>query len=370
MSMEAVITVQPAADPIYVDSGPLRERHLTGIGRFVARLVEALVRRRSVCLFRADGRGDVTLAAMDEPGCDLDLAGWARRLLRRPGQRHNQALAERSAAIWTALRPAQRHFRRELGILYDFTPVLLPWAHAESTRAHFGSFFGKESSLCDKLVAISQSTKHDASWLCALPNEHVVVGYPGPSLCVRQHAHTQPVARRENVILVVSTLEPRKNGPFLLDWFCTTQALPADMELWWVGPKGWWSSNDWLGEVARRRRGNDSRRVHLCGMVSDARLCALYQQATFTIYPSLYEGFGFPVLDSLLHGAPVACSYNSSLKEFEDTGAFFFDAADPGSVDDACRALLAARPVPIDESALRKRFSWDALADTVLKLCA
>src|SRR5262249_37076676 len=99
-------------------------------------------------------------------------------------------------------------------------------------------------------------------------------------------------------------------------------------------------------------------------------LCALYRRAAFTIYPSLYEGFGVPVLDSLLHGAPVACSYNSSLKEVDGDGVFFFDAGDPATVDDARRELLAARPAAIDEAALRRRFSWDVLAETVLGMCA
>lgn len=359
-----------AAEPVYIDSGPLREKHLTGIGRFTARLIEAVARRRPVCLFSTDGTGDVVLQPATVPPSDHDLARWARALLRGQRERHDSTRAGRSPAIWTALRPPERHFRRELGILYDFTTLLLPDTHADHTRHHFGNFFGVAARSCDQLIAISHSTKHDAGWLCALPNEHVVVGYPGPSLCVQQHACGEPVPRREDVILVVSTLEPRKNGPFLLDWFCNTEALPPDMQLWWVGPKGWWASRDWLKVMKQKGRGRAGRRVRLLGMVSDRRLCSLYKQATFTIYPSLYEGFGFPVLDSLLHGAPVACSYNSSLREFEDFGAFYFDPGDPATVDDACRELLAARPVPIDAPALRARFSWDALAQTVLRLCA
>lgn len=358
------------AEPVYVDYGPLREQHLTGIGRFTARLVEALVRRRPVCLFSPEGWGDLPLTSDDVPEADDDLARWARRLLRRPRQRHDGDLARHSPAVYTALRPVERHFRRELGILYDFTTLLLPWAHAELTRTHFGNFFGQAATTCDQLLAISHTTKHDASWLCALPNEHVVVGYPGPSLCVHKHACPKTVKRRGDVILVVSTLEPRKNGPFLLDWFCATEALPPEIELWWVGPKGWWASRDWLADVGRKRRRKNGRKLRLLGVVSDRRLCKLYKQAAFTIYPSLYEGFGFPVLDSLLHGAPVACSYNSSLKEFEEQGVFFFDPGDPATVDEACRELLAARPVSIDVAALRERYSWDALAGTVLRMCA
>src|SRR5262249_28043564 len=152
---------------------------------------------------------------------------------------------------------------------------------------------------------ISEATRSDAGWLCAVPPEDVVVGYPGPSLCVRTHADCEPVERRANVIVVVSTLEPRKNGRFVLDWFLETEALGPHTELWWVGPSGW------LCDMRRQRlrRPKHGRKLKFLGMVPDRELCRLYRQAAFTIYPSLYEGFGFPVLDALRHGAPVACSF-------------------------------------------------------------
>src|SRR5205807_868553 len=101
--------------------------------------------------------------------------------------RHDGRRAAGCAGVFTLLRPPERHFRRELSILYDFTPLILPWTHVPDTCEHFGIFFSKSSGLCDKAVAISQSTKADADWLCAIPNEDVVVGYPGPSLCVKAH---------------------------------------------------------------------------------------------------------------------------------------------------------------------------------------
>jgi glycosyltransferase involved in cell wall biosynthesis len=359
-----------ASDPIYVDIGPLREKYLTGIGRFVARLVEALAKVAPLNLFTTAGRQCISVRLADLPECDASLDAWAHHLVGRPGRLLDLRTASRSAALYTALRPAERYFRRELGILYDFTALLLPWAHAEETRTHFGHFFAQTSARCDKLVAISQSTKRDARWLCAAANADIAVAYPGPSLCVRRHAHPGPVTRRSDGVLVVSTLEPRKNASFLLDWFATTDALAPGTELWWVGPEGWWASRDLIASLRGRHRGGRGARIKLLGMVSDRRLCELYQQAAFTIYPSLYEGFGFPVLDSLWHGTPVLSSFNSSLQEFAGPGVFFFDAGDPHSVDTAYREMAGSRPVRIDREALQKRFSWDALAGTIVGLCA
>jgi glycosyltransferase involved in cell wall biosynthesis len=352
-----------------VDVGALEEKHLTGMGRFVAHLVQALARLAPLGLLTTVGGKYIPISDGDLEELDGDLESWARRLLRRPRRPLDEQSARASAAIYTALRPGARCFRREVGILYDFTTLLLPWTHGDNSRHHFGTFFAKTAPLCDKLVAISQSTKEDARWLCAADNQDILVGYPGPSLCVHKHAFPAPVTRNRNIILVVSAIEPRKNAPFLLDWFASTEVLDAQTELWWVGPSAWWASRELVSSLKQRRRGQRGERIRLLGKVSDRRLCQLYQQASFTIYPSLYEGFGLPVLDSLMHGTPVVCSYHSSLQELAGPGVFYFDPCDPATLDQACRNLLAAQPVTIDTESLRARFSWGKLAQTVKTLC-
>jgi glycosyltransferase involved in cell wall biosynthesis len=352
-----------------VDASALEEKHLTGMGRFVARLVQALARLTPLGLLTTTAGEYVPLLGTDATTFDEDLESWARSLLRRRRCLLDRDLALGNAVVYTALRPPIRCFRREIGILYDFTTLILPWAHGVQSRQHFGVFFAKTAALCDKLVAISESTKRDARWLCAADNDQIIVGYPGPSLCLDQHACTGPIARRDNIILVVSALEPRKNAPFLLDWFAASAALPATMELWWVGPRVWWASRDLLANLERHRGGQRGARIRLLGKVSDRRLCELYQQATFTIYPSLYEGFGLPPLDALLHRTPVVCGYHSSLQELAGPGVFFFDPCDPTTLDEACRQVLSLHSIAVDTESLRKRFSWNRLAETVKALC-
>jgi glycosyltransferase involved in cell wall biosynthesis len=367
-------------DPIYVEISPLLNRRLlTGIGRFAGRLVEALARLAPLRLVNTIG-GDharnmrlssvlppgyeIAVTAGDLPPADHDVACWARQLVARRLRKHDPEFASKCGGVYTMLRPPERHFCREVAILYDFTPLLLPWAHVPETREHFGKLFAATSGLCDRAIAISRSTKTDARWLCALNNDQVVVCYPGPSLCVQAHAEPGAVTRCDNVILVVSTLEPRKNAQFLLDWYLETDVVDDRTELWWVGPDGWLAGR---GRKAESAAG--TRTIRFLGMVSDRRLCALYRQAALTIYPSLYEGFGFPVLDSLRHATPVLCSFNSSLAEFAGPGVFFFDARDPASLDAAYRDLWSQMPVTIDAEALRERFSWDAMARAVLEMC-
>jgi glycosyltransferase involved in cell wall biosynthesis len=363
--------------PIYVEVCPLLTKHFTGIGRFVARMVEAMARRRPLRLVNTiQGKHaenmrlsdallcgtEVDVVGKDLPDADYDVQAWARRLFKGPRRPHDNQRASAHAGLYSMIRPAEKHFGRELCVLYDFTTMLIPALHVAETREHFGKLFTERATLCDKLVAISASTKADAAWLCNRPNDDVVVCYPGPSLCVKAHAYRGRVPRRKDIVLVVSTLEPRKNLPFLFKWFMETETLGPDAELWCVGPQGW------LLELALTKGAH--RRIRYLGVVSDRRLCQLYQQAEFTIYPSLYEGFGFPVLDSLKHGTPVLCSYNSSLQEFAGPGVFYFDACDAGSLDDACRELRLARLGTVARNDLDDRFSWDVMASKVISLCA
>jgi glycosyltransferase involved in cell wall biosynthesis len=366
-------------EPIYIEVSSLLSKKLTGIGRYVARMIEALSSVASLRLVttitdeqaRAIGLHrwllcgqEIRIPQGELPPVNEEVGEWVKRMLRRSRHAHDCAEASRHAGVYTMLRPDERHFGREVCFLYDFTPAILPWTHLPGTCEHYGIFFTRTSGYCDRGIAISRSTQSDARWLCALPPERVSLGYPGPSLCIGEHL-AQGVERSSNVILVVSTLEPRKNGRFLLDWYMHSDALPEDMELRWVGPRGWIS--DGAESMTDGKRG---RRVRFLGMVSDRELCRQYQEAAFSVYPSLYEGFGFPVLDSLWHGTRVLSSLNSSLQEFAVPGVHFFDACDAGSLDEAYGRMTRDQGCTIDRDQLRKRFSWDQLAQVVLKACA
>ncbi len=100
--------------------------------------------------------------------------------------------------------------------------------------------------------------------------------------------------------------------------------------------------------------------------VGDAELCRLYQTAGWSIYPSLYEGFGFPILDSLRHGTPVLSSFTSSMAEFDHPGVFFFDPHDLASVDRAWQRFEEATPPTISRARLDELYSWDRVARAVL----
>jgi hypothetical protein len=92
----------------------------------------------------------------------------------------------------------------------------------------------------------------------------------------------------------------------------------------------------------------------------------LYQKASWSIYPSVYEGFGFPVVDSLRHGTPVLTSGNSSIREFQHEGVYLFDPRDAASVDVAWNRFRNHGNMVIDPSDLLERYDWGRVARTIL----
>lgn len=353
--------------PVFVDVNPLAERHLTGIGRYTARLALALARQTGGAVRFFSQQFEVMAPRGLDWSHDQDLARWGRRVWR--GRRVPLAGVEVPAdalAVYGCVRDAVRRFPFEVSVLHDFTTLVVPHTHAAKARRQFSEFFASTLLASDAALAVSRSTRADARWLCDFPPERIAVAPSGPSLCVERHLDARPVARRPEVGLVVSTLEPRKNAPFLLDWFRRTDVLPEGSELWWVGPLGWLTSRRRLRRYAPPR----GRRVRFLGVVSDAALCRLYRTAGWAAYPSLYEGFGLPVLDALRHGAPVLAGYHSALRELDHPGVYFFDPYDPATVDDAWRACRAAGPAVTPRATLDSFYNWDAVARAILDLPA
>jgi len=345
---------------IYIHAHCFSEPWFAGIPRYTVRLSLALAAHVPVRFF--DGDQELLLPRNLNWSQDQDLEHWGRQIWR--GRRRPLGTPPADCiGLYCAVRPSQRIFPYEVSILHDFCPMVVPWAFTDAARDCAVRFLTELILASDVVVSDSHSTKADAAWFSSLNPERIVVASPGPSLCVGTHRHRGRVARSDRIGLVVSTIEPRKNAGFLFDWFQKTRLLPPDMELWWVGKLGWMISRAELQQMAHPAGG---RRVRFLGNVSDARLCRLYQKAGWSIYPSRYEGFGFPILDSLRHGTPVLSSCTSSMGEFDHPGVFFFDPQDPATVDLAWQRLQAAKPVTIPQARLDNLYNWDLVARALL----
>jgi glycosyltransferase involved in cell wall biosynthesis len=336
---------------------------MTGIGRYVALLIPHLSRATELCLLTPTG--EIPVNARTLPRRVPDLYAWRDALLRLPQQPPYRAGVRAGVCVYPFLNPAERRFTREIGIVHDLTPLIVPGVADLGLREAFVTYCRRQLRDLDGILCTSQATRADVAWLTGMDATTLAMAYAGPSLCASGHAWDGPVRRRPGLLLAVGVHHPRKNCGFLFDWFWQSSVLPPGMELWWAGP------NQVASQAALRPKRNPfGRRLRLLGLIPDPELCRLYRAAQALVYPTLYEGFGFPVLDALLHGTPVLCGRHSSLTEFEGPGVFYFDPCDPASLDRAFGELRAADPLPLDRDDLRARCTWEGLAGTVARLCA
>lgn len=137
-------------------------------------------------------------------------------------------------------------------------------------------------------------------------------------------------------VLTVGTLQPRKNIEAALHAFELLAAEGAPQDLVVVGARGWFDQE----LMSRLNDSSLAERVHVTGRVEDDELVDLYRGADCFVFPSRYEGFGFPPLEAMACGTPVVSSDRTSLKEVVGDGGLLVDPDAPGAIVDALRKVL------------------------------
>lgn len=216
------------------------------------------------------------------------------------------------------------------------------------------------------LIAISASTKRDLCDYLAVPPGKITVIPHGVN---RQlfHPDVAPAARPRPYILSVGTLQPRKNYELLIRAFselCTRYREPIELLI--VGQRGW------LYEPIERaaRQSPLADRIHLLGYVPDPQLAALYRGAQLVAQPSLYEGFGIPLVEAMACGAPVIAANASSFPEVLGSAGILLDPRDADAWTATMQTLLES---PAQRADLRQRalaraaqFTWERTARETL----
>ena len=164
---------------------------------------------------------------------------------------------------------------------------------------------------------------------------------------------------RRDYVLWTGTREPRKNLPVLLRAFALLAEGRPDLDLVLVGPEGW-------GDDAEERAlaAELPGRVHVLGRLSDEDLAAAYAGARVFAFPSIWEGFGLPVLEAMAYGAPVVTSRGTCMEEVCGPAGLL---ADPSSPEDVAAQLAAAAGRAHDDLVAAGRvraraFTWEACA--------
>lgn len=265
---------------------------------------------------------------------------------------------------------------RATATIHDLGYHYFPEAHPKRQLAYLKWSTRHNGRRAQRVFADSQATKDDLVRFDGIPPEKIEVVYPGvdPDLAqVTDEAQIKAVCQKYHLtppyLLYIGTLQPRKNLVRLVQAY-TQSHLPHQLVL--AGKKGW-LSHTILDEVARCQRSmtNGQPAIHLPGYIADEDKAALLSGATAVLYPSLYEGFGFPILEAQLCGVPVLAANSSSCPEVAGHAALLVDPLSTEAIAARMRQLVeddALRQRLVQDGIVNvKRFSWGNTAVQILQ---
>jgi glycosyltransferase involved in cell wall biosynthesis len=216
------------------------------------------------------------------------------------------------------------------------------------------------------LLTVSQFSKQELMQHWKIPADKITVTYDGLDACYTPSG-SEPTREDPPYILYVGNLHPRKNIVRLLDAYvqvCKSGKFPHRLKI--VGQATWMA-----GDVfAAVRESEFADRVEFTGYLSYEKLTSLYQNAAVCVYPSLYEGFGLPVLEAMACGCPVVCSNTTSVPEVAGDACI---QVNPESSSEIAQGICSILSDPSLAQDLRQRgprqaasFTWEGCAEATL----
>ena len=230
--------------------------------------------------------------------------------------------------------------------VHDLAVLRRPQVFNRWTRAYSRLFVPRVVRAAQRVIAVSEFTKREVLDVLGVPGERVRVVPNG----VGEPFVAEGARADGDYVLAVGTVEPRKNLPRLAE-----AARSAGVELRVAGARGW-------GGVDVNGDG-----VRFLGFVPDDELASLYRGALCVAYPSLYEGFGIPVLEALACGAAVVTSRDTAMAEVADGAAVLVDPVDADSIAAGIHEAIRRRDELAPLGSVRAAaFSWRAAAEATV----
>jgi len=308
-----------------------------------------------------------------------------------PTNGHTQTVILPFPRLWTHLRLAMELHRRPPDVFFTPAHVIpvtyrgpsaatvhdlgyhyFPQAHTRRQVAYLRWSTRHNVRRSRRVFADSQATRDDIVRFYGVDADKIEVVYPGvdPDLgAVRDGERLAAVRQKYGIsapyFLYLGTLQPRKNLARLVEAFAA-----ADLEhhLVLAGKRGWLAQM--IEEAVASLPPAVAGRVHLPGFVEEEDKAALMSGADGLLYPSLYEGFGFPVVEAQRCGTPVLCADSSSLPEVAGAGALLVDATDTKALAAAIERLAGDKVLRsrlVDAGQVNaQRFTWERAAEQVL----
>lgn len=211
----------------------------------------------------------------------------------------------------------------------------------------------------DLIIAVSENTKKDLADIYGISPEKIKVVYPGIGVDACELRN-----KKENYILFLANLEPRKNILGLIDAY---ERVDTDLDLVIAGSGKYKSAIKW-----RIARSPKRKKIRLAGYVKESEKARLIYESQVFVYPSFYEGFGFPPLEAQLLGVPVVASLTSSMSEVLNDSAILVNPYNSAEIAKAISEILnnqELREKMVEKGWENvKKFSWTKCAEEVGKI--
>lgn len=325
---------------LVIDIAPLREEQFTGIPNVVKEVVSRALAVPAAELLIEYAVGD-NLIEQDIVAAVLQAAsgGLLKEALRSTVGVRPLATAEGSqtAGLNLHIKSPRRRFATEALFFHDLSFLSVPRMHREENlRAHLDGF-QKQIETTDIFFTNSHATKLDLQWYCGVAERDIHVTHLGHDIKastdrdMRDRIGGQP----EPFLLVLGSIEPRKNVAFLLAWIAAHPAVLNHYRVVFCGREGWGQTFNELVEAAGLTDALERGRLKHVGFSSAPQRLALLVSARALIFPSLYEGFGLPVLEAMACGTPVMASCSTSIPEVLGPDGFYFDPLNSDSLTGA-----------------------------------
>lgn len=214
------------------------------------------------------------------------------------------------------------------------------------------------------IIAVSEHTKKDILEYFSIPEEKITVTYEAADPSFKP---LQNIKKQKNTLLFVGNELPHKNMPNLLKAIAVAKKSVPDIKLIKIGSGGWRGTREKLIKLAKKLNITDA----VSFKQNVPNINEYYNTAQALILPSLYEGFGLPILEAMACGCPVVCSKTTSLPEIAGDAALYFNPADINDVAEKIVELLTNEKLKtqlvkkgFDRN---KQFSWQNCAEKTIE---
>ncbi|MBI5127056.1 glycosyltransferase family 4 protein [Candidatus Roizmanbacteria bacterium] len=275
---------------------------------------------------------------------------------------------------------------RNIITIYDLTAFIVPEFHRNETIDLQTRKLKFARKYCQDIICISQSTKRDLlKYSPEFKNKNIIIAYPGIDDSFKSNKETKKstLIQTTNIVsnrritlipnkylLYYGTFEPRKNLSYLVKGFLElleTKKIPENYKLLMIGGKGWGNIRNRIIEYLRENYPNDEKSpIIIVNYINDKYLKKIIKNAYALVYPSFYEGFGLPVLESMYLGTPVITSANSSLTEVGGSAPLYVDPNNFLDIKNKISYLIKNKTIAStmakDGIVQSQKFSWEKTA--------